>query len=218
MAHSIKILGSMIPCRMHKSWRIFLTAVAVVAAGADVQASSYISSLSAPLKLDDTHYYAYAQFNNGIGVTWDTANSLVNALPAYNGQSAQLATFATDAQYTWFVSNESGFTSPIIDTWDIAWIGANNVGGTYTWLNGQGTIAADSLHWSAGPPQEPVSGNYGVDWAFSGYGDVWETRSTGYNSISNAIVLYAVPEPGTVGLALASLLGVAALRRRAVRR
>ena len=216
MTHPTGILGGLSSYRLRKSLRMFLAAAVVAVAGATAQAAPHIADISNVIQYDATHYYAYVMFN--AGVNWDTANTLASTEPGYyNGQPSRLATF-TDAQYTWFVGQEGNFTSPVVDTWDIAWIGARNVGAdTYTWLNGQGTISGSSPHWSSG---EPISGNYGVNWQLSGYGDVWATAWTGYSGYANAIVEYApasVPEPGTVGLALAGLLGVVALRRRLVR-
>jgi hypothetical protein len=170
-----------------------------------------VSSLSSPVQYDATTWYAYAQLSSS--TTWSTAEALVNALPAYNGAPAELATFATDAQYNWFVSHEGSFSSPNVGEWDIAWIGAaNGGGGSYAWVDGSGTISPSSAHWAAGEPQ---SGNLGVTWNLGLYGDEWQTRAAGDTSIGNVIVEYSpVPEPGVLAL-LGLGAGLLLFRRKA---
>ena len=114
--------------------RVGVAAAVLLAAGGTSWAVNFISDISAPIQYDSGNWYAYAKFAGG--ATWDTAEALVNALPAYNGLAPQLATFPTTAQYNWFVSQESNFTSPTIGGWDVAWIGAKNVSGTTYRMDG----------------------------------------------------------------------------------
>ena len=187
-------------------------AVGLAGLSGSAWASPAIDDLSAPIQYgSDNTYFAYAHFTGG--VTWDLAATLVEALPTYNGLSAHLAVFSTEDSYIWMTTNVNSFSSPGINDWDQAWIGATNNGGTYEWIAGGGTVT--TTHWDTtwNPPQ-PKAANYGVAWMFGSYGNVLTTEPTASTNFANAVVQYGVvPEPAT-----ALLFGIGGIGAWLVRR
>jgi hypothetical protein len=186
-------------------------AMAVLAGAMAAQADAIISDISDPIQYGANSWYAYARISGG-STNWDGAAALVAALPAHNGLSPQLATFPTQAEYDWFVAHETSFTSPSVDGWGRAWIGALNVSGTtYAWISGGGNIPVGAAQWDAG---HPVADLHGVSWKMRQYGDVWETHPTSDTSLGNVIVQYGVvPEPASILLLALGAGGLVLLRR-----
>ena len=156
------------------------------------------------------HYYEFIKTYG----TWDTVNAAANA-------STIVIEGTTYAGHLWTLSSQDEYTSVRSNlgfggAWELAWVGARSVEGTFTWVNGEGTV--DFTGWPDMwyRSDDPKSSNYGVSIGGSGYSYQLLTWPVG-DSMQYVIEYEPVPEP--TGLALIAVgFAAMAMKRRKMRR
>lgn len=183
--------------------KMFAVALASVGIVVGVQATVYEYN---------GHYYEYVYTE---GLTWDQASALASTM-TYNGYVGQLVTLNTEGEYNFLVSTFGGGD---LDNWSIAYIGAKNVSGTYTWIDGTGAV--DFSGWSASPyaSGQPNASYYSLTMVGTSYnsGKIGVSSAASTATLGDMIVEYVpVPEPTCLAL---MAVGCAAfgLRRRVKR-
>ncbi len=152
------------------------------------------------------HYYEIVNFVGS--TTWDQAKAQAEAL-SYSGLGGHLATITSQAEY----NAVTGLMD--YDTWSIAFIGANDSGSGFTWVNSEGAVNLGA--WGAWSPGEPTAGDYGMGLMGSGYSYAFWADTVGSTSIGQMMVEYdVVPEP--TGLALLAIGCAALVTRRRTRK
>ncbi len=160
---------------------------------------------AAPVEFNG-HYYAIV---NVAGLTWDQANTAAQALPTYLGNSANLATLTSQAEY----DAVKGLMD--YDAWSQAWIGGSYSGSGFAWINGEGAVNFGA--WGAWYMGEPAAGDYGMMLMGASYDSYsFGAQPLADTGIGQMLVEY-VPEPSSLMLLA---FGCAALvtRRRAGKR
>jgi len=153
------------------------------------------------------HYYEFAKTYG----TWDEVNTMANT-------STKTFESVTYAGHLWTLNSQSEYTSVAsnlgFSSWEIAWVGARNVNGTYTWVNNEGAV--DFTGWISGIWSNPNTADYGASIGGAGYGYDLGTQSS--SATCQYVIEYeSVPEPTSLVLVAFGTIAMALKRRKTER-
>jgi hypothetical protein len=156
------------------------------------------------------HYY---DFIAGTGVTWDAAQ-LAAASSSYLGVSGHLATITSAAEDLFIRTIFTAQTAKFVGPWlGASWDGtAYGTTGGWSWVTGEGFVYTG---WNSGEPNH-LGGENALHFSGGGWNDIHKSRTDaiGYFVEYDGPFDTPVPEPTTLLLFGAGVVGLAALGRR----